>query len=253
MSTYCLNGEFINENSSEKHLNRGFLYGDGLFETLIYENKELKFFDDHCLRLRHGLNALSINFSFSNHDLETFIIDLLKKKEALQESNKVKIVIWRNEGGLYTPTDNDSSFMITTQPYTKPNDTVQLLGVSKKTTLPKTDLGNLKTISALPYVLASLEKKETGFDELLILNTNNEICECTSSNIFWKKNGTYYTPSLASGCIAGVMRKQIIEKLKKEGKTIIEGDFFLDELKDANEIFISNITGIKKVVTFKGE
>ena len=81
-------------------------------------------------------------------------------------------------------------------------------------------------------------------DEVILLDDKGFVSEAGSANIFWVKENVFYTPSLACNCIAGVGRRKIIEALGKAGYTVVEGEFTVEELLEANQIFTSNVTGI---------
>lgn len=243
------NGTYTESITSNLNTNRGFLYGDGLFETIIYKNGIIQYLSSHIERLKKGLKTL--NISFNHENLENLLNEVLTKNLVENTNVRIKIIVFRNTGGLYTPSDNSSSVIITTQDLIEPTSIIPTLGVCENIKLPKSPLGNLKTISSLPYVLASIEKDNSIFDELIILNTNNEICECTSSNIFWRKGDTYFTPSLETGCIEGIMRKQVILELNNKKKNINEGVYSLEDIYNSDEIFVTNVTGRKTVIDFK--
>src|SRR5690606_1335213 len=105
-------------------------------------------------------------------------------------------------------------------------------------------LSSLKTCSALPYVLAGIEKKSRNLDEILILDGQNRLAECSSSNLFWLKNGNIYTPSLESGCIAGVMRRHILHQARQSRIEIQEVLENPETLLTADQVFCCNVTGV---------
>ena len=94
-----------------------------------------------------------------------------------------------------------------------------------------------------------LHDKQDAAD-LIILNTQGIVAESISSNLFWVKEDVFYTPSLESGCLNGVMRKQIIKSLNNQNKELKEGMFSIEELKNAESIFCTNVTGITQFKNF---
>jgi 4-amino-4-deoxychorismate lyase len=241
------NGNISNQNSIEISSDRGFQYGDGFFESIRYTSEiGLEYFDDHFYRLFDGLCIL--DFIIPENFKKTLLADSLTicKLNNLQ-SARVKIIVWRKSGGLFTPLNNNLNYFISASELIPFDNTPITLGIASKTKIPVHLLSNYKTISALPYVLAGIEKKQSNYDELILLNNDNYICECTSSNIFWETDKQIFTPNLESGCIAGVGRKNEIVKLKKEGVIVNEGLYTLGDISKADHIWLTNSFGIKKI------
>jgi 4-amino-4-deoxychorismate lyase len=95
--------------------------------------------------------------------------------------------------------------------------------------------------------MANQERITRKMDEVILLSAKGQVSEAGSSNIFWVKDGAYFTPSLNSGCISGIGRKQIIKKLKQLEMVLIEGEFSPSELLQADKVFTSNVTGISYI------
>jgi branched-subunit amino acid aminotransferase/4-amino-4-deoxychorismate lyase len=101
-------------------------------------------------------------------------------------------------------------------------------------------LSNLKHNNYLPYVLAALTAKTQKWNDAIVLNTNGRICDTTIANIFIVKDGVVYTPSLQEGCVAGVMRRVVIQQVLKSGIDLIEKEISISELLAADEVFLTN-------------
>ena len=246
MSIICINGKFENENSNLLLLNRGFLYADGLFETMIHDGEKVRNFRDHMERLGLGMKFFDYEIPpLFFKDVEDHI-KLTLEKNMLSGISRVKLVVWRNMGGLYTPTQKSFSFLIICSQAIENNDKNLKIGVYKKPLLPHTNIGNFKTLNSIYYVHAGIEKKKSGLDDLILLNTSSQICECTSANIFWKKDDIFYTPSLETGCIAGIKRKQFIKELRKKSTKVVEGTFVTSDLEGVAHFYLTNITGIRE-------
>jgi branched-subunit amino acid aminotransferase/4-amino-4-deoxychorismate lyase len=99
--------------------------------------------------------------------------------------------------------------------------------------------------------MAGIEKNQLKADDVVILNSDKEVVECLNSNIFWEKDAELFTPALETGCIDGVMRKQIIAELKIQGVSIAEGHFPKEELLNADFVFTSNIGGLSAVMNIE--
>ena len=108
---------------------------------------------------------------------------------------------------------------------------------------------NLKSANYLPYVMAAVWAKENKLNDALILNQHDRICDATIANVFWVKNNNIHTPSLSEGCVAGVMRKQILDLgFRISDFQVTESHLTEDILLNADEVFLTNvITGIRWV------
>lgn len=235
------------------HLNRAFKYGDGLFETIRVRNGQLLFLEAHFARLSKGLNILRMQNSKQPLSIEKFqeiLQDFLSKQ---RDANlRIRITFFRSGAGLYTPQEADYDYYIESS--TLEGASFQLnkkglsLGCCTSVQLSIDQLSNLKTTSALPYVLAAIERKEKGWDDCLILNSKGAIAESVAANVFLLKGKQVFTPALNQGCIAGVMRQNILSIVKELGLECYEGQVSLDEIKHADEIWLSNaIQGIRWV------
>ncbi|HJS53971.1 MAG TPA: aminotransferase class IV, partial [Chitinophagaceae bacterium] len=110
---------------------------------------------------------------------------------------------------------------------------------------------NLKSANYLPYVMAAVWVKENKFDDALILNHHNRICDATIANVFWIKDAKIFTPPLSEGCVAGVMRKNILDlrlQIADLGLHLEESELAPGDLLNADEVFLTNVTtGIRWV------
>lgn len=224
---------------------RALNYGDGLFETIIGTGSSIMHLDYHLERIKSGAAAFKIvpPPEFNPIQITEQVQELLKENDTHNDF-KIKLILWRRSGGLYTPDYYDGDYFMQVQAIQKQQPFTKKAAVCKTSRVYFSPYSRFKTCNALPYVLASIEMKERGLDELIILNDKGYISECTSSNIFWQTGETYFTPSLSTGCIAGVMRRVLIEKFKAEGKAVCEVEEQPEVLNRADKIFSSNVAGI---------
>jgi branched-chain amino acid aminotransferase len=255
------NGQFHSEKEyiiSPK--NRAFRYGDGLFESIKYMHGKVLFFHDHYTRMNAGMKYLKMGFDkfgFSEQYLHKEVLKLIEKNKGVKNCN-IRLQVFRNYGGKYTPDKNECSFIIEVEPIQddcfKLNEKGLKLGIFDEELKPLSALSNFKTCNSLIYVLAGLYKVENSFDEVLILNQNKTIAETVSSNIFISRNDEFFMPPVADGCIDGVMRKQVIAILKSQNKKVIECSLMPDNLLNADEVFLTNaIAGITWVIAFRNK
>lgn len=250
LQAFFLN-KFVNEESvSIKTDNRSFLYGDGLFETIIILNGKIRFWEYHWKRLLEGLEVLGIEISLLPECKE--IIEELLSLNKLKDA-KVKLQIWRASGGLYFPLYNEPEVLITMSSWeNKPRPIIDLAEFSQKVFLFETTTSRFKTNSSLPYVLAANERNERKLDELILLDNNGNIAECTSSNIFWTDGQTYFTPSLSTGCVDGIIRKHVLATADAHNIAVNVGEYNRDNLLNAKSAFSCNVTGVASILKIEG-
>ncbi|MVN89864.1 aminotransferase class IV [Mucilaginibacter aquatilis] len=250
------NGQLLAADSAILPLNnRAFRYGDGLFESMRLINGQLKFADMHAERLQNGMKVLKLEgYSL----LDTWF--LKEKAEELATWNKAKngrlrLTVYRDAGGLYTPDDNKSGWCLELVPEEtsgyRLNQKGLIMDVYTELTKPVNFLSNYKTCNALPYVMAGLYKNQHKLDEVFILNQQGFLCETISSNVFVWYNEHLYTPALSEGCVAGIMRKKIIDLCISLEIPVTEAQINPDILHQADEVFITNATrGIQWVIGY---
>ena len=252
------NGNFILADSPVISANnRSFRYGDALFETIRITNYNPQFLKEHLLRLYAGMEVLKMEMNplLNATFLEHAFLELAQKNN-ITSDGRVRLTVYRNEGGFYAPCDNKVSFLIEVYPldeigYTLNNKgyTVDLYTDFKKA---QNSLSSIKSANSVIYVMAGIHKVQQQLDECLLLNDKHHIIEGISSNIFAVKNGVLYTPPVADGCVNGVMRKKIIEIAQATKIAVYEISVMQNVLLGADELFLTNtITGIRWAVAYK--
>lgn len=214
------------------------------------------FLKDHVSRIKLGMTVLRMNVpaEFNSDNIHELIIQLLKHNTHAPNA-RIRLTVFRNEGGYYSPKTNDISFLIESEEMAGVLELnargfwVDIYADIKK---PLNKLSNLKTGNAMLYVMAGISKQSMKLDECFLVNDSGAVCESISSNVFVVKNGTIYTPPLSEGCVAGIMRKQIMN-LAHENKILsFESPLTTYTLLNADEVFLSNsIRGIQWVGQFK--
>jgi branched-chain amino acid aminotransferase/4-amino-4-deoxychorismate lyase len=245
------NGEFIQEEDIALNIstNRCFLYGDGVFESMLGSEKGIRFWEDHYDRLVKSSSAIRLDIqrlpgSQNLHELLKQVI----VRNNIQGAARMKVQIWRTARGLYNPDADDISYIITGQPYTQSFVQVkERVKVIYSPRLTFTEYSSFKTCNSLPYVLASKERALLNLDDVLLLDQKNRIAEFSSMNIFWFQKGKLFTPSLNTGCIAGVMRKKILDFCAHNRIKTMPALSTVDELRESDFVFGSNFSGIHAV------
>ena len=239
--------------------NRAFRYGDGLFESMRYMKGELRFPDLHIERIRKGMKLLK----FDNYSqIDTWFIrekaeELIRRNKTGQDA-RLRLTVFRDAGGLYSPTANKMAYVLESQKLEESQYTINAKGliidVFDEIPKPVNILSNLKTCNALIYVLAGIFKNQNDLDEVLVLNQNGFLCESMSSNVFVVYDRKLYTPALNEGCIAGVMRQVVMRLAKENGIELVEAQINPEILNEADEVFLTNAgRGIQWVMGYNNK
>ncbi len=255
---YCiLNGHLVSiYEPAVPFSNRAFRYGDSLFETIRLCNNKIMFLKDHVTRLKLGMTVLRMNVpaEFSTGNMGEFIMQLLKHNAHAPHA-RIRLTVFRNDGGYYTPSTNDISFLIESEELQAGYEINQRgfcvdIYADIKKSINK--LSNIKSGNALMFVTAGIAKQSMKLDDCFLINENGTICESINANIFAVKNGTLYTAPLTEGCVAGVMRKQVMHLATENKILTFESPLTSYTLINADEIFLTNtINGIHWVGQFK--
>lgn len=247
------------ENSKLSLNNRGYNYGDGLFETLRVINSKIMFWEAHYFRLMSSMRILrmKIPMNFSPEYLEEKIVELIKANHLEKASVRVKINIHRNEGGYYTPEDSSVGYIISTKALENAfftlDDKDYEVELFKDHYVLSGMLSTIKSNNKLVNILAGIYAKENDFDNCFLINENKSVLEVTNGNIFVRKGEVVKTAPLSDGCLNGIIRKQVIEILEKsEDYTLKEESISPFELQKADEIFITNaIQGVQPITKYR--
>jgi len=252
------NGEIVEDNTSLSINNRAFLYGDGVFETLKIVSNKILFLEDHYFRLMASMRILrmEIPMNFTMEYLEGEILKLAKINQ-LERSARVRLTIFRNDGGYYLPTSNEISFLIAIKPlekelYSIENETYEV-ELFKDFYITKHLLSTLKSTNKIINITASIFAKENDYNNCLILNDSKNIVEAINGNIFMVVGNKLITPPISEGCLNGIMRKQILALAKKiDHLEVLEEVISPFDLQKADELFITNvISGIQPISKYR--
>lgn len=241
------------------HANRGLNYGDAVFETIRVSAGKVLFWEDHYFRLMASMRILrmEIPMSFTPEYLEQQVLDTVGSVEASNNAIRVKIVVWRDEGGTYTPDTNNVSFYISASVLENPfytfNDDAYEVELFKDHFVTSGLLSTLKSNNRIINVLGSIYAKENGYANCLLLNEKKQVIEALNGNLFLVNGYKIKTPPLSDGCLNGILRKQIISILGQLPDYILEESAVSPfELQKADEIFITNtIIGIQPISKYR--
>lgn len=237
-------------------LQRGFLYGDGLFETCRIWQGEILNFRKHEERMARGLDLLRF---------PSDIIDFSKLKNAIKnliETNEIcdgllRINVSRGLGGSgYLPAKVQKPLIVAqTMPLRALPNKISI-GISKYLAFHQIKLAEsssarfgIKSMNSLPYILNKIEADQSGLFDLLMLDESGIVCETSASNIFWIKDNKIYTPADHLPIVHGCVRETLCEANNLKIEKI---DGKIDELINADEIFLTNaanlVIGVNELV-----
>lgn len=241
--------------------NRGYKYGDALFETLKVVNGKIFFWEDHYFRLMASMRILrmDIPMNFTMEFLETEILKTVEANQLIDSSARVRFNVDRGNGGKYLPNENSRvNFNIVAEPKRDPfysinSDATYTVDLYKDFFMAPGFLSGLKTNNKAIQVIGSIYAQENDFDNCLILNTNKNVIEALNGNLFLVKGDKIKTPPLEDGCLKGVMRKQVLQILSKDVNLFVEETSISPfELQKADELFITNvIKGIVPITKYR--
>lgn len=238
--------------------NRGFRYGDGVFETMKVVGGQILLGGYHFERLLAGARLLQFTlppfFTAEKLTEEVLVLCKLNGHSALA---RVRLVVFRGDGGLYDPADPVPNYIIQSWPLSPESSELQanglVLGLFPNGRKSCDFLANLKSNNYQLYAQAALYARNHQLDDCLVLNSYDRIADSTIANLFYCRQGNIYTPPLTEGGVAGVMRRRLLEVLPKAGFSIQEKATTAGDLEEAEEVFLTNaLRGIRWVRSFGG-
>ncbi|SEG60818.1 aminotransferase class IV [Sphingobacterium lactis] len=236
---------------------RAFRYGDGLFETMLWRDGDVRFLDLHVERLKESMEMLHFDDfdKFDAYFIRTKIEELLRKNNMVGQQARIRLIVYRDGGGLYGPDSNKPGYVLQAdrKPETlRDKKTGLIVDVYEEYRKPFSALAKIKSNNALIYVMAGLYRKKHAFDEVMVLNQAGNLCEGLTSNIFVFYDKVLYTPALSEGCVAGVMRRVVMDMAQEQGIEVVEAEIKPEIMKVADEIFCTNaVEGIQWVMGYK--
>ena len=244
--TVYLNGSYLDENDAKISVfDSGFLYGDGVFESLRVYHKQCKFLDQHYHRLLNSAKIMNYLISFSEEELKSVIDELISRNNL--DDAYIRITLTRGQSKIgfgKSISDNQTIFIIAKEH--KPLDEnlykngVKLAVADTRRNAPEAVNPQIKSISNLNSLLGKLEIKKKEVFEVVMLNSKDIVTECAAANIFWVKDQNVFTPDVTTGLLEGVTRSSIIEICEENGIELKTGHFTMAHILAADEVFISS-------------
>lgn len=251
-----LNGEFVAEARALVPVNdRGFMYGDGLFETMRVVGGKPFRMAQHLERMTRGAEFLKIKPPFTPKQLEKFAGQLIEKNK--MPAAILRVTLTRGPGGRgYTPqADAHPTVAMTLHPAPPLETVTEWSLVTSTYRIPSADpLSAFKTNSKLTQVMARAEAVEKGADEALLINTNGEVAETASGNLFWVYQDKICTVPTGRGVLPGITRAIVLEICQTLGLQTNKRVIKPDALRNSQGIFVTqSALGIVPITSFDGE
>ncbi len=255
-----INGSLIEEGKAGISIkNRGLYYGDAVFETIRVIHGKIIFWEDHYFRLMASMRIMRMEIpsSFSPEFLEEEILQVVKENGLENSPARVRMTVYRKEGGYYTPESLDVDYIITAQEldnafYILPEGDYEV-ELFKDHYINSGLLSTIKTNNKAVNVLGSIFARENDFKNCFLLNENKSIVEALNANVFVVNGRNIKTPPLKDGALNGIIRKQLISIINTiKDMEIEEASISPFELQKADEIFMTNvIAGIQPVTKYR--
>ena len=228
--------------------NRGLAFGDGFFETLIYSDNRLHLAAGHAARMQQAAIALYLTLPAPLATAEALAATLARLAEANRlPAARLRVQLWRNGGGRYTPTTDAAEWLATAEPFVPDDSPIALADFAQENYSVYSPLSFCKGPQAWRYVRAAHERQQRGLDEIILCDAGGHVAEAGAAAIFWLKDNALYTPALASGCVAGVRRAEVLRRAQAQGIYCREGLFSVSEVLAAEAVFTANVAAIRAV------
>lgn len=255
-----INGSLLKETEAGvPYDSRAVRFGYGLFETMLIIDGEIKLNTFHFDRLMNGIAQLKLVLPelMDRQWMEQEVMKTVRHNK-MEKLCRVRFHVYAGRGGLFDGQSAWTEFIIET--HAIETDLLQLnpegykLIYAEGLAKSPNDISNLKTSNAMIYALAARQAKAKNVDNALMLNTYGNVIETTLANIFCVKDDIIYTPPLTEGCVAGVMRRYLLQQLPTKGFNISERPFTKEFLQSADAVFTTNaIRRLKWIGNIEGK
>jgi branched-chain amino acid aminotransferase len=244
-----INGRIVEAAGAVDADDRGVTLGDGIFETLaVIDGVPLRF-DRHLARLTSGAEVLGIPIPVGAAALNDAICGVCGAENVTEGSARITLLRGPAPRGVQPPDDPRPTLMITaasgTVGHAMPVRAIIATCTRRNDLSP---LAGVKSTNYLDAILATREARDAGADDAILLNTRGMVAEATAANIFCVINGDLVTPPLSDGALPGIMRACVMET-----ETVTERSVSVDDLKAADEVFLTSSLGIRPVAGLDGD
>ncbi|UOQ71045.1 aminotransferase class IV [Hymenobacter cellulosilyticus] len=229
--------------------NRGLAFGDGFFETLIFAENRLRYATEHVARMQQAAAELYLMLPAalaSAAALEATLARLVQANNL--PAARLRLQLWRSGGGRYTPLTDTVEWLATAEAFVADTSPVQLADFARETQTNYSPLSFCKGPQAWLYVRAARERQKRSLDDIILCDAAGHVAEAGASAVFWVRNKTLFTPSLATGCVAGVRRQHLLHVARQHHLPYVEGLFTNQDIAAAEAVFVANVAAIRPVL-----
>ena len=247
MYVYVNSGLVRKEDARVSVFDHGFLYGDGIYETMRVYEGVVFMIDEHFARLQRSADLIKLAIVKDANQLKAALYETLAANSL--KGAYVRITVSRGYGpiGLDPDLCKEATLVIIAEdmkdyPKSYYEKGIQVIIARTKRNLSEALNPQIKSLNFLNNILAKMEAKEKDAYESLMLNVLGHITEGTISNVFFYRDGVLCTPSTACGILDGITRQVILTLAVREGFTVKEGKFTVEDIAAAQEVFLTNTT-----------
>lgn len=245
-----LNDRFVTEQDAKISVfDHGFLYGDGVYETIRSYGKRIFMRDHHLTRLHRSADAIGLTIPIPLNEWPRLLHEAMERNQLGNEETDayLRITVSRGAGeiGLDPALCPTPTVVIIAKPLHQPaaelyQRGVSLIVASTRRNLPSALSPQIKSTNFLNNILAKREAIAAQVFDALLLNWEGHLTECTVSNVFFASNGQLCTPSVECGLLDGITRAILLQIAEELKIPVHEGRFTPEELLQANECFLTN-------------
>ena len=245
-----LNDRFVkDEEAIVSVFDHGFLYGDGVYETIRSYGSRIFMRDQHLARLRRSADAIGLTIPIPEHRWPALLHEAMTRNDVGHEHTDayLRITISRGAGdiGLDPALCLTPTVVIMTKPLHPPpleqyHIGVNLIVARTRRNLPSALSPQIKATNFLNNILAKREAIAANAFDSILLNWESHLTECTVSNLFFVRAGRLCTPALACGLLDGITRDIMLQLAREAQIPVDEGHFGIESLNQADECFLTN-------------
>ncbi len=247
MYVYLNKGLVRGSEAAVSVFDHGFLYGDGVYETMRVYDDVVFMVDEHLARLYRSASMIGLTVPLDNDGIKSSIYETLEANSL--RNAYVRLTLSRGYGppGLDPDLCNEPTFVIIAEqmrnyPREFYEDGIRIIIATTRRNPVGAINPQIKSLNFLNNILAKIEAKREGAYEAVMLNVSGHIAEGTVSNVFFFRDNVLYTPSVACGILDGITRGLVLDIAEREGIAVQEGEFTPDDIYGASEVFVTNTT-----------
>jgi branched-chain amino acid aminotransferase len=245
MNYAMLNDDIIDSASASISISdRGFILGDGVFETMRSYKGHVFRLSQHIQRLFNSCKVFNINIGQNENEISDRVYKLIKKNELTEARIRLTVTRGEHNGSMALPTQNTPTILITAAGLPKTFLEEENKSVSVMTADIRFSKSNPtfkhKTLNRLPHMMARTQAEQNGADEALILEEKGNVVTCSTGNIFVVHGGQLFTPPLNGPVLPGITRDLVLELAFEAGVPVRQNYFTPMMIKGADEAFMTN-------------